>query len=264
MRVLDRIFSLFARVGKQSKAEEGAYRRHPLSTPEIEEDIALVRANTMLTHPRLISLHQQVRACERQKIKGAFVECGTWKGGAVGLMALANLRYGGTRRMLHLFDSFEGIPEPDASVDGALAVEQVLSVQGGIEGRLVAVQGLYEKYAGSVGTLQDNQQLLEKTIGYPVEFIRYHRGWFQDTVPTVCDTIGPIAILRLDGDWHASTKVCLDHLYPNVVSGGFVIVDDYGTYDGCRKAVDDYRQAHHIHNTLEKIDNSAYFWIKAE
>ncbi len=229
---------------------------------EIEEDIARVRAFTMLTHPRLVNLHRQVETCEKRKIPGAFVECGTWKGGAVGLMALANLRHGKARRILHLFDSFEGIPEPDAAVDGSLAVEQVRSVQGGVDGRLVAVQGLYEKFAGSVGTLEDNRRLLEKEIGYPAEFIRYHRGWFQETVPADAGAIGSIAILRLDGDWYASTKVCLDHLYPRVVPGGFVIVDDYGTYEGCRKAVDEYREAKGIRSALGKIDSSAYAWVK--
>ena len=232
------------------------------TSPEIEADILRVRGHTMLTHARLVSLHRQVEACEKQGVPGAFVECGTWKGGAVGLMALANLRYGKERRMLHLFDSFEGIPEPDAAVDGPLAVEQVQSVNGGVGGRLVAVPGLYEKFAGSVGTLADNQFLLEKEIGYSAEFIRYHRGWFQDTVPADAGTLGPIAILRLDGDWYASTKVCLDHLYPRVVSGGFVIVDDYGTYDGCRKAVDEYRAAQGVGGALVKIDSSAYAWTK--
>ena len=233
-----------------------------VSDLEIENDIDNIRSCTMLTHPRLVCLHQQVQSCEKRNIPGAFVECGTWKGGAVGLMALANLRFGTARRMLHLFDSFEGIPEPDEAVDGPLAVEQVQSVHGGVSGRLVAVQGLYEKFAGSVGTLEDNRCLLENKIGYPAEFIRYHQGWFQDTVPTAAAIIGPIAILRLDGDWYASTKVCLDYLYPKVVSGGFVIVDDYGTYDGCRKAVDDYRVAHSIRSALDKIDSSAYAWIK--
>ena len=233
------------------------------TTAGIEQAIAEVRPNTMLTHPRLVSLYRQVEECEKRELQGAFVECGTWKGGAVGLMALANLRHGTARRMLHLFDSFEGIHEPDAAVDGPLAVSQVLSVQGGVGGRLVAVQGLYEKFAGSVGTLEDNRNLLEKKIGYPVEFISYHKGWFQDTVPTATVTIGPIAILRLDGDWYVSTKICLDHLYPKVVPGGFVIVDDYGTYDGCRKAVDEYRATHGIRAMLERIDSSAFVWIKA-
>ncbi len=254
----------FSRLFRQPKGGADKTPAILSSSPEIEKDISRIRANTMLTHPRLVSLHNQVRECETRNIPGAFVECGTWKGGAVGLMALANLRFGATRRMLHLFDSFVGIPEPDAKVDGALAITQVQSVQGGVAGRLVAVEGLYEKFAGSVGTLQDNQLLLENDISYPSKFIRYHQGWFQDTVAKSALTIGPIAILRLDGDWYASTKVCLEHLYPNVVRGGFVILDDYGTYDGCRKAVDEFRQDHNICSPMEKIDRSACVWTKWE
>ena len=252
----------WARLWGRSRAENS--NREVESYSEIVNDIGNIRSHTMLTHPRLVSLHQQVQSCEKRNIPGAFVECGTWKGGAVGLMALSNLRYSATRRMLHLFDSFEGIPEPNGAIDGSLAIEQVMSVHGGLEGQLVAVKGFYEKFGGSVGTLEDNRCLLENKIGYPAEFIRYHQGWFQDTVPTAATIIGPIAILRLDGDWYASTKVCLDHLYPKVVFGGFVIVDDYGTYDGCRKAVDEYRALHGIQSTFEKIDDSAYTWMKAE
>ena len=62
----------------------------------------------------------------------------------------------------------------------------------------------------------------------------YHKGWFQETLPGVTKEIKQIAILRLDGDFYASTKVCLDFLYEKVVSGGFIIVDDYGTREGCR------------------------------
>ncbi len=234
-----------------------------MSSPEIEEDIGRVRANTMLPHSRLVSLHRQVQSCEKRNLRGAFVECGTWKGGAVGLMALANLRHGATRRTLHLFDSFQGIPEPDPAVDGAKAMEEVEAVGCHPTGQLKTVEGYYEKFATGTGTLENNRHLLEQTIGYPLEYLHYHIGWFQDTVPAVAETIGPIAILRLDGDWHASTKVCLDHLYPQLVPGGFVILDDYGTYDGCRKAVDDYRAAHNIRSALEKIDSVACTWINA-
>ena len=74
--------------------------------------------------------------------------------------------------------------------------------------------------------------------------------------------IGPIAILRLDGDWYASTKICLEHLYDQVVSGGFVIVDDYGTYEGCRKAVDEFLAARGLHVFLSHVDPDCRYWIK--
>jgi hypothetical protein len=84
---------------------------------------------------------------------------------------------------------------------------------------------------------------LFELIGYPSELVEFHVGWFQDRVPTDASSIGSVALLHLDGDWYESTKICLDHLYANVSSGGFVVIDDYGTYDGCRRAVDAFLAA---------------------
>jgi len=226
------------------------------------EAIRIVRQHTMVTYPSLITLYQQAVFCETHGVSGSFVECGTWKGGAVGLMALANLKHGRARRHLHLFDSFEGIPEPDASVDGEQALREVRSVGGGTTGKLVAVRGFYENLASGVGTLEANKHLLETTIGYDPKFVHYHKGWFQNVLPQVAPGIGPIALLRLDGDWYASIKVCLEHLYDHVVSGGFVVIDDYNLYEGCQKAVDEFMSTRRIQAFLIHVDATARYWIK--
>ena len=229
---------------------------------EAYENILVVRSHTMVPYARLVTLYQQVVFCETHGIPGSFIECGTWKGGAVGLMALANLKHGSTRRHIHLFDSFEGIPEPDESIDGEKAVQQVRSVGGGAKGRLVPVTGFYEKHADGVGTLETNKYLLETIIGYDSSFLHYHKGWFQNTLPRVAPEIGDIAILRLDGDWYASTKACLEYLYGKVVSGGFVIVDDYGCYEGCKKAIDEFMKQKRVRAYLSHIDIEGRYWIK--
>lgn len=229
---------------------------------EAYQNIRLVRDYTMVTYQRLAALYQQTVFCETHNIPGSFVECGTWKGGSVGLMALGNLKHGSRRRPMHLFDSFEGIPEPDESIDGKKAVQQVKSVGGGTKGRLAHVKGFYEKYAEGIGTLEDNKYLLETIIGYEPAFLHYYKGWFQDTLPKAAPGVGDIAILRLDADWYASTKVCLEYLYNKVVKGGFVIIDDYGCYEGCRKAVDEFMRENGIQAYLNHIDNESRYWIK--
>ncbi len=229
---------------------------------EADGGIRVVRSHTMLSYPRLVTLYQQVAFCETHNVAGSYVECGTWKGGAIGLMALANLKHGSARRHLHLYDSFEGIPEPDKSVDGPLAERQALSVGGEVKGRLIPLKGFYEKYADGIGDLETNKYLLETVIGYPLPFLHYHKGWFQETLPKTAREIGEIAILRLDGDWYASTKVCLEYLYSQVVSGGFVIIDDYGAYEGCRKAVDEFMAKEGIRAYLNHIDYAGRYWIK--
>lgn len=231
---------------------------------EATDCIQVIKDHTMLSKRRLVTLYQQVAYCEACEIPGSFVECGVWKGGAVGLMALANLRRARQRRHLHLFDAFQEICEPDAAVDGARAVQAVRELSGRPgrdRGKLEAIEGVYDRFGGP-GTLQENQRLLEETIAYPSEFIHYHVGWFQDTVPADHQAIGPIAILRLDGDWYHSTKVCLEYLFDKVETGGVVILDDYGTYDGCRRAVDEFIRLRQIPVYLASVDKDCRFFVK--
>lgn len=230
---------------------------------EAYEAIQRVRPNTMLSDERLITLYQQTVFCEEHNIKGCFVECGVWKGGAVGLMALANLKHGTLRRNIHLFDSFQEICEPDKAVDGERAVQEVKQwSNGSCNGNLTPLNGFYDSFGGP-GTLQGNKDFLEKIIGYDPDFLHYHKGWFQDTLPIDYSNIGEIAILRLDADWYASTKICLEYLYEKVVTGGFVIVDDYAAYDGCRKAVDEFMLQNNIVAYLNHIDEVGRYWIKS-
>lgn len=229
---------------------------------EALEQIDIIRKNTMLPSIRLISLYQQVVFCEKNETDGCFVECGTWKGGAVGLMALGNQNYGKKRRHIHLFDAFQDICEPDETMDGEKAIKETKKWSSGKKsGKLRPLTGFYDSIGGP-GTLEENIILLEQTIGYDPQYIHYHEGWFQDTLPNDAGEISDIAILRLDGDWYESTKICLDFLYDKVVSGGFVIVDDYGHYEGCKKAIDEFIQKNNLKVFLNHIDYTCIYWIK--
>ena len=230
---------------------------------EASQAITKVRSHTMLPYGRLITLYQQVVFCEKNAVPGSFVECGVWKGGAVGLMALANMKYAVNRRQIHLFDSFQEICEPDESVDGERVAQAIRKKLGNVslKGKLQPLVGVYDSIGGP-GTLEENRELLENIVGYPPEYLHYHVGWFQETLPVVSPEIDNIAILRLDGDWYSSTRVCLEYLYPKVLSGGFVIIDDYGGYEGCRKAVDEFIKANNVMVYLSQVDNSCRYWIK--
>jgi O-methyltransferase len=256
------IKSLLCSIGLEiRKIDEYAFLGYDLEN-EADELIRKIRPYTMLSRQRLISLYQQVFFCEQHKIPGCFIECGVWKGGAVALMALANIKNSTTPRIIHLFDIFQEICEPDASVDGERAVNEVKKwANGGSSGKLEPIQGVYDLFGGP-GSLEENRELLEKNIGYNPMFLHYHKGWFQETLPRDIDGIGEIAILRLDGDWYASTKICLEYLYDKVVAGGFIIIDDYGAYEGCRKAVDEFLQGKGISVFLNHIDSEAKYWIK--
>lgn len=220
-----------------------------------KEAVRRVRSHTMTSLERLVSLWNQVRYLDRYGIDGAFVECGVWKGGSVGMMALAHLSSNPSmKRELHLFDSFEGLPEPDRKVDGNKAVDY--SAQ--------HAEGNLEKIGKCVGPIEDNRDLLFRQIGYPESKVTFHQGWFENTLPKDALSLGKIALLRLDGDWYSSTKVCLDHLYGKVVKNGIIVVDDYGHWEGCRKAVDEFLASRRTPVFLNHVDYTGRYWIKTE
>ncbi len=231
---------------------------------EARKKIALVRGNTMASFECLVTLYQQVRYCELNDIPGCYVECGVWKGGAAALMALGNVAYGAARRQIHLFDAFDDICEPDQAIDGERALAEVEKIAGvdrsELSGRLRPLTGVYDGHGG-IGTVEQVDLLMRNVVGYDGDCLHYHVGWFQDTLPAT--EVGEIAILRLDGDWYASTKVCLEHLYEKVVPGGFVIIDDYGAYEGCRKAVDDFMVANGVGAYLNHVNIDCRYWIKS-
>jgi len=77
-----------------------------------------------------------------------------------------------------------------------------------------------------------------RAVPYPARRLHYVEGMVEDTIPGQAPA--QIAILRLDTDWYASTKHELHELYPRLSSGGVLIIDDYGWWHGCRKAVEEF------------------------
>lgn len=211
--------------------------------------VKIVDGNSMTSYQRLVTLWNQVRWLDENNVAGALVECGSWRGGSSAMMALAHQAAGTPKRNLHVFDSFEGLPEPDAAVDGAQSVGYA---GGNAAGTLTTI-------GKCVGTLDENKALILGKVGYPEALAHFHVGWFQDTLPKDAAAIGPIALLRLDGDWYDSTKVCLDHLYDRLVPGGIMVIDDYGHWEGCRKAVDEFFAARGERPMLHHIDKTARY-----
>jgi O-methyltransferase len=237
---------------RRERSGETEYpRRHYDEEDLARQALKIVDEYTMTSYERMVTLWQQVRYLDRAGIDGGLVECGTWRGGAMGMMALAHLASGAPSRTLHLFDSFEGLPEPDEDKDREMAVDYASGKAGG------ALQSI----GRCVGPLEDNQRLLNEIIGYPEALTKYHVGWFQDTVPAAASEMGAIALLRLDGDWYESTKVCLESLSPQVSSGGIVVIDDYGKWPGCRQAVDEFIARLSRPVFLSHIDASGRYYV---
>jgi len=186
----------------------------------------------------------------RRKVPGAFVECGVWRGGSAIVMGVA-ARKANPVPPLHLFDSFEGLPEPDAN-DGVQAAKYS---DGKAGGKLVSI-------AKCDASLEYVKSALFGHAGLSPADVVFHQGWFQNTLPAEAKSIGPISVLRLDGDWYASTKICLEHLYPLLSRDGIVILDDYFLWEGCKKATEEYRQTFGISDPILPIDDECAYWRK--
>lgn len=151
-------------------------------------------------------------------VEGSYVECGVWRGG----MSAAIAELVGQTKHVHLFDSFEGLP-PAREIDGQAALAWQNDTTS-------------PNYFDNCKAEESFVQEAMKLAGFSAFTI--HRGWFENTLPLF--RASKIAMLRLDGDWYDSVLTCLRHLYPGVVEGGIIILDDYYTWDGCAKAVHDY------------------------
>lgn len=192
---------------------------------------------TMVSDTRLWNLFD---ACSSPDLPGgAFVECGVAQGGCVALMSL--MARGA--RPVWGFDSFEGMPplQPEDEGDGQAWV------------------GL--RCSGPEGLQRARQTLRRYAVDGPT--VRLIPGWFEDTLPDYLEALMPIAVLRLDNDWYKSTRYCLENLYDLVAPGGFVLVDDYHTFLGCRKAVDEFRTKRGINSPLITVESgSEAYWRK--
>jgi len=198
-------------------------------------------AETMIGTARLDNV---VRCCVRalrDDVPGDLIETGVWRGGTTILMRGVLEALGDRERCVWVADSFEGLPVPDAErypADAGLDWSDVGVLKVGAD----AVRANFERY----GLLDDRVRFLE--------------GWFSDTLPGA--PIERLAVLRLDGDLYQSTMDALVALEPRVSPGGFVIVDDYGGWEPCRAAVDDYRADRGITDTVHTVDWTGVWWCK--
>jgi O-methyltransferase len=194
-------------------------------------------------------------------LKGAFVECGTWRGGAIAYWARSFTRNGGvySKNSLYGFDSFEGMPRMTKE-DGEEGSRWLYGKSiDQIEERLL--DGALISTGANVACEEWCKKLVEAS-GYDKDSIHIIKGWFQDTLPIHKQEIGPIAVLRLDADFYEATKFCLDTLYDNVMSGGVVIIDDYGWFDGCRQAVNEFLRRKQIGVPLFQVDVGIRYFLK--
>ena len=85
--------------------------------------------------------------------------------------------------------------------------------------------------------INDANNISGKNISDNFKFIE---GDILKTLLNKSNVPDKISVLRLDTDWYESTKIELEVLYPKLQKGGVILIDDYGHWGGCKKAVDEY------------------------
>jgi O-methyltransferase len=191
-----------------------------------------LHGTTMVGLHRLDDLQRCVETVVRDDVEGDVIEAGTWRGGASILMRATLDSLGASDRTVWVADSFQGFP----AADEELAPIDYLAVP---------VEDVRANFA---------------RLGYE-QGVRFVEGFFEDTLPGLAGERW--SVVRLDGDTYEATWMTLQSLYPGLSAGGFVVVDDYGALEECRRAVDEFRAHHGIDDPIEEVDWTSVRWRRS-
>jgi hypothetical protein len=184
------------------------------------------------------NVYQTLNYVARNRIVGNAVECGCFLGGIAKFMGLLRRHLGLGSMEIILFDTFEGPPVGSTDMMFGTKIETPVALP---------------KY----------RELVPATINEVVGSLdgyRFVEGLVEDTLPKT--ETGDLAVLRLDTDFYSSTKMELEILYPRLVSGGALIIDDYGLFQGARRATDEYFSASSNPPLLNRIDVGVWAGVK--
>ncbi len=198
-------------------------------------------APSMIGRLRMANVRSECERLLAEKVPGDFIETGVWRGGACIMMRAVLHAYAVTDRRVIAADTFAGLPPPSSDIPPDK--ESYLHTIPEFAVSLNEVKSAFSRYG-----LLDGQ----------VVFVE---GLLKETLPTL--PVDMLAMLRLDADMYESTMDGLTHLYPKVSRRGSIIVDDYFLFEAHRRAVDEYRASHEIHDEIVQIDDFGGYWIKS-
>jgi len=208
-------------------------RQRSISTTQvpIKEVLKALRAQglTFCGRPgKLETLVAVLQRIEQRQIPGILIEAGVAMGGSAIVTARSKMQ----TRPLHLYDVFEMLPPPGQGDDSHAQKTYEKFLNGEVMG--ITSQN-YVKHANH---LQDFiiQNMQQFQIDPETEHIYFHRGLFKDTL--VIDEM--VAFAHIDCDWHDSVVTCIERIAPHIAIGGVMLFDDYNSFTGCRKAVDNW------------------------
>lgn len=246
---------------------------------------------TLIGPKRLDNIEQCIKHITTNKVEGDIVEAGCWRGGALIYLKACLEIYKKDSSLQRRVWGADLFPESKPLITSRTKVMMIkallkirkalpTSLQQTLASKIMEAFPL-ERYdnstlnkifafANSLTFIEKedvistaHQDLLEAFKRYDLydDSIRLMPGWFKNTLPLMSQEIDKIAILRLDADFYQSTLDVLTNLYPKLSENGICIIDDYGGFAECRKAVDEYRNTHHIDEIMESVDGTCHYWI---
>ena len=216
---------------------------------EIKKFINISNQFSMTGKKRMYLLSQAILNAKNLKLEGDFVECGVWRGGNILLYKLLNDFYK-LNKSIYAYDTFDGMTSPedvDRDYKGKLAIQDMkIQKKNEDENNIHAF--------AKIDTVKKNIAAYTN-----LEMIKFIKGPVEETLTKHENLPSKISVLRLDTDWYKSTKIELEILYPKLVKGGVLIIDDYGYFEGARKAVNEYFKEK---KWLHVVDQTCRYLIK--
>ncbi len=225
-------------LGKLGVTEQGPAHLETGGASEFERFLKTVRPFTRVSTERARSLYDLARRICAEDVPGDFIECGVAAGGSTMLLALVIQAHSKRPRKLHSFDTFEGMPAPGEK-DTAKGVPADDTGWG--TGTCAAPESFIRANCVAIG------------VG---DLVVTHKGMFEHSLPVFKNEVGEIGFLHMDGDWYSSTRAILDNLFEKLHPQALIQIDDFGAWDGCRKALEDYQAEKNVRFDLQLIDDT--------
>lgn len=209
---------------------------------------------TMSTIPKLINTLKSCYHVVQNNIPGDFVECGVWRGGN-GILANKIFDFLGSDKKVWMFDTFEGMTKPtrfDKVSGSKILAEKKFSIN---------QKDTHNEWC--YASLEDVKNNCTKS-GLKLNSFNFIKGDICETLKQKVNVPPKISLLRLDTDFYESTKVELEVLYPKLSNSGVLIIDDYGRWEGSRKAVDEYFLSKNFKPLFHIVDQSCRSSTKCE
>jgi len=197
----------------------------------------VVAPYTLIGDEQLATLYELSLMVSDTGIPGDIVEAGVADGGSAALIAQPHAH--NDARRLYLYDTWEGIP-PATPEDGVLA------------------QSHTGAWKGTQGKVCEALAL----VGYPERLVQWRKGLFADSMTSGQPLPSRVALLHVDSDWHDSVLLALRTFFPRVSDGGYIILDDWAYWQGCRKAFYAFCQETGETPLLERSGRYSVHWQK--